>query len=319
MQQSVKIGTRGSPLALAQANEVKARLLEANRELSPRRVEVVVIKTTGDKILDKHLMNAGGKGLFTKEIEEALLKGQIDLAVHSTKDMPTSLPDGLILSTFLPREDVRDVFISDTAHNLNDLKEGATVGTASLRRRAQALAIRPDLNIITFRGTVETRMRKIKEGQADATFLALAGLNRLGMADMATHIMPIVSFLPAPAQGAVCIEIREGDSAIADLLAPLHCKVTATEVTAERAFLSALDGSCRTPIAANATVDEDGVLILRAAIYSLDGKTVYSDERYGSASQAFDVGTGCGEDIRERAGEEFFEQLNRDIAATITE
>lgn len=318
MQQSVKIGTRGSPLALAQANEVKARLLEANRDLSPRSVEVVVIKTTGDKILDKHLMNAGGKGLFTKEIEEALIDERIDLAVHSTKDMPTRLPDGLILSTFLPREDVRDVFISDTAHNLNDLKMGATVGTASLRRRAQALAIRPDLNIITFRGTVETRMRKIKEGQADATFLALAGLNRLGMADMATHIMPTVSFLPAPAQGAVCIEVREGDKAITDLLGPLHCSITETEVTAERAFLAALDGSCRTPIAAHATVD-DGTLILRGAIYSLDGTTVYSDERFGTAMQAFELGTGCGEDLRERAGEEFFEQLNRDIEATITE
>lgn len=319
MQQSVKIGTRGSPLALAQANEVKARLLEANRDLSPRSVEIIVIKTTGDKILDKHLMNAGGKGLFTKEIEEALLDGRIDLAVHSTKDMPTALPDGLILSTFLPREDVRDVFISDTAHNLNDLKVGATVGTASLRRRAQALAIRPDLNIITFRGTVETRMRKIKEGQADATFLALAGLNRLGMADMATHIMPTASFLPAPSQGAVCIEIREGDSAIATLLTPLHCEVTATEVTAERAFLAALDGSCRTPIAAYATVDENNVLILRGAIYSLDGRQCFSDERYGTAAQAFGLGTSCGKDIAERAGPAFFEQLNRDIEATIVE
>ena len=319
MQQSVKIGTRGSPLALAQANEVKARLLEANRELSPRSVEVVVIKTTGDKILDRHLMNAGGKGLFTKEIEEALIDGRIDLAVHSTKDMPTALPKGLMLSTFLPREDVRDVFISDTALYLNDLKIGATVGTASLRRRAQALAIRPDLNIITFRGTVETRMRKIKDGEADATFLALAGLNRLGLADMATHIMPTESFLPAPAQGAVCIEIREGDTAISELLAPLHCETTAIEVTAERAFLAALDGSCRTPIAAYATVDDDKVLILRGAVYSLDGTQCYSDERYGTAAQAFELGAGCGKDLRERAGEEFFEKLNRDIEATIVE
>ena len=319
MQQSVKIGTRGSPLALAQANEVKARLLEANRDLPPRNVEIVIIKTTGDKILDKHLMNAGGKGLFTKEIEEALLDGSIDLAVHSTKDMPTSLPNGLILSTFLPREDVRDVFISDTATNLNDLKVGATVGTASLRRRAQALAIRPDLNIITFRGTVETRMKKIKEGQADATFLALAGLNRLGMTDMATHIMPTTSFLPAPAQGAVCIEIRKGDDSINALLKPLHCEITASEVTAERAFLSALDGSCRTPIAAQATVDDEGVLILRGAIYSLDGRQVFSDERYGTASQAYDLGTNSGKDIAERAGPEFFEQLHKDIEATIAE
>ena len=319
MQQSVKIGTRGSPLALAQANEVKARLLEANRDLPPRAVEIIVIKTTGDKILDKHLMNAGGKGLFTKEIEDALLDGRIDLAVHSTKDMPTKLPDGLVLSTFLPREDVRDVFISDTAANLNDLKVGATVGTASLRRRAQALSVRPDLNIITFRGTVETRMRKIKEGEADATFLALAGLNRLAMADMATDVMPIESFLPAPAQGAVCIEIRDGDAAISELLKPLHCEVTATEVTAERAFLAALDGSCRTPIAANATVDDDGVLILRGAIYSLDGSQCFKDERYGTARQAFELGTASGKLIRERAGEDFFTQLNKDIEATINE
>lgn len=319
MQQSVKIGTRGSPLALAQAKEVKARLLEANRDLSPRNVEIVKIKTTGDKILDKHLMNAGGKGLFTKEIEEALIDGSIDCAVHSTKDMPTSLPDGLVLSTFLPREDVRDVFISDTAHNLNDLPMGATVGTASLRRRAQALSIRPDLNIITFRGTVETRMRKIKEGQADATFLALAGLNRLGMADMATDIMPTVTFLPAPSQGAVCIEIREGDEAMAQLLEPIHCKDTATAVTAERAFLAALDGSCRTPIAAHATVDDDGVLVLCGAIYSIDGKMCFRDECYASASQAHVVGTDMGNTLRERAGPAFFEQLNKDIAEAISE
>jgi hydroxymethylbilane synthase len=319
VQQSVKIGTRGSPLALAQANEVKARLLEANRDLPARSVEIVIIKTTGDKILDRHLMNAGGKGLFTKEIEEALLEGRVDLAVHSTKDMPTSLPDGLILSTFLPREDVRDVFISDKAKNLNDLKVGATVGTASLRRRAQALSIRPDLNIITFRGTVETRIRKIKEGEADATFLALAGLNRLGLADLATHIMPTASFLPAPSQGAVCIEIRENDTAIAELLKSLHCSITATEVMAERAFLAALDGSCRTPIAAHATLDNDGVLILRGAIYSLDGRQHFSDERYGTGAQAFDLGTSCGKDMAERAGPEFFDKLKRDIAATIIE
>lgn len=317
MQQSVKIGTRGSPLALVQAKEVQARLLEANRDLSPRNVEIVVIKTTGDKILDKHLMNAGGKGLFTKEIEEALLDGSIDCAVHSTKDMPTSLPDGLVLSTFLPREDARDVFISDKYHNLNDLPVGATVGTASLRRRAQALSVRPDLNIITFRGTVETRMRKIKEGQADATFLALAGLNRLGMSDMAAHIMPTVTFLPAPSQGAVCVEIREDDKTMENLLIPLHCENTAIVISSERAFLQALDGSCRTPIAAHATIDDAGVLILEGAIYSIDGKKCFRDERYGTVAQAESMGQNMGRDLRERAGPEFFEQLFKDIQETI--
>ena len=191
MQQSIKIGTRGSPLALAQANEVKALLLEAHADLSDDQIEIVVIKTTGDKILDRHLMTAGGKGLFTKEIEDALLDGSIDCAVHSSKDMPTSLPDGLTLSTFLPREDVRDVFISPRADSLLTLEKGATLGTASLRRRALALRLRPDLKVVTFRGNVQTRLRKLNDGEADATFLARAGLNRLGMENEATETLDV--------------------------------------------------------------------------------------------------------------------------------
>lgn len=179
MQHSIKIGTRGSPLALAQANDVKARLIAAHDDLNADNVHIVEIKTTGDRILDRHLMNAGGKGLFTKEIEDALLAREIDCAVHSSKDMPTSLPDGLILSTFLEREDPRDVFMSAKYASFADLPEGATLGTASLRRRAMALRVRPDLKVVTFRGNVQTRMRKLADGEADGTFLALAGLTAL--------------------------------------------------------------------------------------------------------------------------------------------
>ncbi|TNE64321.1 MAG: hydroxymethylbilane synthase [Alphaproteobacteria bacterium] len=318
MQQSIKIGTRGSPLALAQAEDVKARLVAAHTDLAPGNVEIVVIKTTGDRILDRHLMNAGGKGLFTKEIEDALIAGEIDCAVHSSKDMPTSLPDGLVLSTFLKREDARDVFISAAYGSLADLPEGATVGTASLRRRALALRARPDLKIVTFRGNVQTRLRKLKEGEADATFLARAGLNRLDMAAAATETLPLDTFPPAPAQGAVTVEIRDSDRAMKARLAPLHCAETALAVTAERAFLAALDGSCRTPIAAHATIADNRVM-MRAMLLSLDGTTVF--ERSGEAAAdldaAFLLGRDLGAQVRADAGEAFFETLNLDIQREI--
>lgn len=319
LQQSIKIGTRGSPLALAQANDVKARLLEAHGSLSDDQVEIVVIKTSGDRILDKHLMTAGGKGLFTKEIEEALLEGSIDCAVHSSKDMPTKLPDGLCLTVFLPREDPRDVFISEKFSHFLDLPNGAILGTASLRRRAQALHLRPDLKVVTFRGNVQTRLKKLGEGEADATFLALAGLNRMNMQSAATEKLSMEDFLPAPAQGAVTVEIREQDTRMRDMLKSLHCLKTEIAVTAERAFLAALDGSCRTPIAAHAAVEGNHIL-MKAQLLSLDGSKIFERnvETEVSLEAAYALGQKVGLDIKEEAGQDFFEKLNREVQEAIT-
>ncbi|MCK0070328.1 hydroxymethylbilane synthase [Kordiimonas laminariae] len=318
MQQSIKIGTRGSPLALAQANDVKARLLKAHDGLSEEQIEIVVIKTSGDRILDKHLMTAGGKGLFTKEIEEALLDGSIDCAVHSSKDMPTELPEGLCLTVFLPREDPRDVFISEKFSHFLDLPKGAILGTASLRRRAQALHLRPDLKVVTFRGNVQTRLRKLGEGEADATFLALAGLNRMDMQSAATEKLSLEEFLPAPAQGAVTVEIRENDDRMRDMLAPLHCSKTELEVIAERAYLAALDGSCRTPIAAHATVDGDHIL-MKAQLLSLDGSKIFerNAETDATLEAANALGNKVGLDIKAEAGQAFFEKLNKEVQEAI--
>src|SRR5262245_26273890 len=245
----IRIGTRGSPLALAQAREVQARLEAAH---GPGRLtfEVCVIKTTGDRIQDRPLAEAGGKGLFTKEIEEALIAREVDIAVHSMKDMPTLLPPGLTLAAFLPREDVRDALISTKARSLSDLPGGAVVATSSLRRQAQVRHLRPDVKVVSMRGNVETRLRKLSEGVADATLLALAGLNRLGLADRAAAPVPVAEMLPAVAQGAIGVETRADDTAMAEALAPLNHQPTALAVTAERAFLAKLEGSCRMPIAA---------------------------------------------------------------------
>ncbi len=318
MQQAIKIGTRGSPLALAQAEDVKARLVAAHKALTPESVEIVIIKTTGDIILDRPLMTAGGKGLFTKEIEEALIAGDIDCAVHSSKDMPTRQPEGLVLSTFLQREDARDVFISKKYRSFNDMPEGAVLGTSSLRRRAMALRLRPDIKVVDFRGNVQTRLKKLEDGVADATFLAQAGLNRLDMASVATESLAADAFLPAPAQGAVTVEIREADEQMAGLLAPLHCDVTALAVTAERAFLAALDGSCRTPIAAYATITENKVM-MQAMLLSLDGQIVF--ERAGESEKTIEAAVAMGHDlgyqIRTVAGPDFFEKLAQDVLAEI--
>lgn len=314
--QKLKIGTRGSPLALTQAEDVRARLITAHDTLSAETVEIAVIKTTGDRILDQHLMTAGGKGLFTKEIEEALLNGSIDCAVHSSKDMPTRLPAGLELTAFLKREDPRDAFISQKFANFMDLPPGAVLGTASLRRRAQALRLRSDLKVVTFRGNVQTRLRKIAEGEADATFLALAGLNRLGVADVAKEKLPLDAFLPAPAQGAVTVEIRSGDHNMSAYLAPLHDVDTAIAVAAERAFLARLDGSCRTPVAAYAARQGDQ-LMMQAMLLSLNGTQTF--EANGSADMtmeaAVDLGLSLGDKIRTDAGPAFFEALVRDVEA----
>lgn len=300
----VRIGTRGSALALAQAHETRDRLAAAHG-LGEDAFEIVVIKTTGDRILDRPLAEAGGKGLFTKEIEEALIDGRIDLAVHSAKDMPTVLPDGLALTAFLPREDVRDAFISRKAETLADLAEGAVVGTSSLRRGALAKRLRPDLSIVTYRGNVQTRLRKLDEGVVDATLLAYAGLRRLGLAEIVTSLIDIEQFPPAVGQGAITIESREDDDATRALIAAIHDDDTAVCLGAERAFLAELDGSCRTPIAGHAVVDGDGIRF-KGMILKPDGSEVHEIARTGARSEALTIGADCGGELKARGGPDFF-------------
>lgn len=292
-QAPFRIGTRGSPLALAQAHEVRDRLVDARPGLA---VEIVVIHTEGDRVQNRTLAEIGGKGLFTKELEEALADGRIDAAVHSMKDVPTWFPPGLGLGAVLPREDPRDVLISRDGLGLDALPPGAVVGTAGLRRQAQVLERRPDLTVIPFRGNVQTRLAKLAAGAADATLLALAGLNRLGMAHVATEILPPEVMLPAVAQGAIGVETRLGDDTTA-LLAPIVCRETTIRITAERSLLATLDGSCRTPIAALAILDGER-LSLRAKLLSLDGRKVLSTALDGPASDAEAIGREAGERIR---------------------
>jgi len=312
MQQSFKIGTRGSPLALVQARDVRRRLAEAHGwsiEGPDSPFEIVIIKTSGDRIQDRALIEAGGKGLFTKEIEEALLSGDIQCAVHSMKDMPTDIPDGLEMAAILTREDTRDAWISPVANRIEDLPQGAKVGTASLRRQAQVLAMRPDLEVVLFRGNVDTRLAKLAAGEVDGTILAAAGLNRLGRPEEATALLSIEQMLPAVAQGAVGVETREDDEQTKALLAPLNHEPTQIAILAERAFLKVLDGSCRTPIAALATLDETGALTLLGKVLSPDGKKIYETRRGGPANEALQIGTRAGQEIREEAGEAFFADL----------
>ena len=301
----VKIGTRGSPLALAQAHETRARLMAAHG-LPEEAFEIVVIQTSGDRIQDRPLSEAGGKGLFTKEIEQAMLDRRIDLAVHSSKDMPTRLPDGLEISAFLEREDVSDAFIGGASETLAGLPDGATVGSSSLRRQALIRRLRPDVAVVMFRGNVQTRLRKLSEGTVQGTLLALAGLKRLGMADVATEILSPDVFPPAPGQGAICIESRIGDAATRRLVDAISDHATATALACERAFLAALDGSCRTPIAGLARVDGDH-LHFRGTILSPDGKEVHEIGTEGPASDAAGLGRKAGEDVRAKAGARFFE------------
>ena len=305
----LRVGTRGSPLALAQAHEVRDRLLAAHPGLAPEAVEIVTITTSGDRIQSKALREFGGKGLFTKEIEEALYEDRIDLAVHSMKDMPTVLPDGLAITCLLPREDPRDVFLSPRADSLEALPSGSVVGTASLRRQAQLRHRRPDLQVVTFRGSVNTRLRKLAEGEADATFLALAGLRRLAMADRATAPVPVETMLPAVAQGAIGIEIRENDRAVADALTPLHDRDTEIRLAAERAFLAALDGSCRTPIAGLALIEGDEVWF-RGQILRPDGSESLEIERRGPPGEAAALGREAGESLKARAGDGFLDETS---------
>ena len=303
---TLRIGTRGSPLALAQSREVRSRIAAATG-LDAERIAVKVIRTTGDVIQDRPLSEAGGKGLFTKEIEEALLAGAIDLAVHSSKDMPTVLPEGLELSAFLPREDARDAFISRKAKTLGELPAGAVVGTASLRRQAMVKRLRPDLAIVALRGNVETRLRKVEAGEVDATLLAVAGLKRLGLLAAATDFLDIDTFLPAVGQGAIGIETRADDTATRALVDKINDADTATALAAERAFLAVLDGSCRTPIGGHAHVTA-GIVRFRGIIVRPDGGEAYEVLREGRREEAAALGADAGRELKDRAGADFFAQ-----------
>jgi hydroxymethylbilane synthase len=300
----IRIGTRGSPLALAQARQVATRLAAAHG-LAPEQCELVIIKTTGDKITDRPLIEAGGKGLFTKELEEALFAGDIDLAVHSMKDMPAVLPQGLAISAILEREDPRDAFVSLKYASLDAMPAGAVIGTSSPRRQAQVLRARPDLHVVGFRGNVETRLRKLEEGVADATFLACAGLNRLGLSQHITAAMPTDVMLPAVAQGAIGIEIRSDDEATARLIAPLNDAATALCVTAERAYLAQLEGSCRTPIAGLAELDGNALRV-RGEILTPNGVHAYVATHTGSAQEAMRLGEAVAAELLHQAGPDFF-------------
>ncbi len=299
-----KIGTRGSPLALWQAHEVR-RCLVAAYSLPEAAFEIVVIKVTGDQILDKALKEIGGKGLFTREIEEALLDGGIDIAVHSMKDMPTMQPAGLILDCYLPREDVRDGFVSPAVAGLMDLPQGATVGSSSLRRRAQLAHRRPDLKLVEFRGNVQTRMKKLEDGVAVATFLAMAGLNRLGMAQHAKPIA-VTEMLPAVAQGAIGVERRLADPRAEAMLAAIHHTPTGQQLAAERGFLARLDGSCETPIAGLAVL-EGSTLWLRGEILRPDGTRVIAGELRGPVADAAAIGAALADQVLAEAGPGFFD------------
>jgi len=301
----LKIGTRGSPLALAQAHETRRRLQTAF-DLPEEAFEISVIKTTGDRVQDRPLKEIGGKGLFTREIEDALLSGGIDIAVHSMKDMPVLQPEGLTLDTYLPREDVRDAFVSPGAGHLSDLPGGARVGTSSLRRRAQVLVAYPHLEVVEFRGNVQTRLRKLDEGVAACTFLAMAGLRRLDRADVATAAIAPEVMLPAIAQGAIGIERREGDTRVAALLEPIHDALTGQRLAAERAFLAALDGSCETPIAGLAEID-GGTLRLRGEILRPDGSESHADDATAPVEDGAALGAEMAAGLLGRSGPGFFD------------
>jgi hydroxymethylbilane synthase len=299
-----RIGSRGSPLALAQAHEVRTRL-EETRWFRPEAIEIHVIRTTGDAIQDRPLAALGGKGLFTKEIEQALLDRRIDIAVHSTKDMPTVLPVGLLLAGCLPREDVRDVFVSHKARTLLDLPKGAVVGTASLRRQAMVKRLRPDLVVVPMRGNVETRLRKVANDEIDATVMALAGLKRLGLAEAATSVLDVDEFPPAVGQGAIGLEIRADDELTRMRVAAVSDANTLTAINAERTFLSVLDGSCRTPIAGHARIVND-TLQFRGLILKPDGSQAFETTRVGPVLDALALAHDAGQELRGRAGPNFF-------------
>ena len=295
---SLRIGTRGSPLALAQARETRRRLAAAHG-CDEDRFPLVIIKTSGDMIQDRALAEAGGKGLFTKEIDAAMLANEIDIAVHSSKDLPTLMPEGIVVAGYLPREDVRDALISAKTVTIGGLPQGGTLGTASLRRQAQVKRLRPDLQVGLLRGNVETRLGKAERGEIDATLLAYAGLKRLGLAHRATALLDIEDFLPAVGQGAIGFTARSGDAASIWALAPILDDDTAVALACERAFLAVLDGSCRTPIAGHARLI-DGELKFRGMVLRADGSETLEASASGSPGDAAALGAGAGEDLRRR-------------------
>jgi hydroxymethylbilane synthase len=303
MSSKIRIGTRGSKLALAQAYQLRDRLIAAHG-LAPDDFHFEIIKTSGDLITDKPLSEFGGKGLFTKEIEEALTASEIDLAVHSMKDMPTKLPQGLEIACLLPREDVRDAFISFKAKRLADLPKGAVLGTSSLRRQSQVKRLRPDIKVVPYRGNVDTRLRKLEDGVVDATLLAYAGLRRLDLADRVTSLIETTEMLPAIAQGAIGIETRIGDGRMGELLAPLHDGATAICVEAERAFLAELDGSCKTPIGGLAQL-EGGKMVFRGQILLPDGSASFETERRGKSADGVAMAVDAARELLRAAGPDF--------------
>ncbi len=301
----LKIGTRGSPLALAQAYETRQRLCQAF-DLDESAFEIIVIKTTGDKVLDRPLKEIGGKGLFTREIEEDMLSGKIDIAVHSMKDMPVLQPVGLLLDTYLPREDVRDAFVSHSFEGISELPAGTLVGTSSLRRKAQLQNKRPDLTVVEFRGNVQTRLKKLEDGVASCTFLAMAGLNRLDMTHVAKSAVAVEDMLPAVAQGAIGIERRENDLNTAGLLEAIHDIPTGQRLSAERAFLKELDGSCETPIAGLAEL-QGGQIHLRGDVLRPDGSEAINDHATAPIEDAAILGQELAKKLLSEAGEGFFD------------
>ena len=309
MMAIVRIGARASPLARAQAEEVRTLLAEAHPELAePGAIAVEAIKTTGDRVGERPLADIGGKGLFTKEIEEALLAGVIDIAVHSMKDVPTWLPEGLVIACLPAREDPRDVLVANGAAAIAELPVGTVVGTASLRRKAQLLMARRDLEVVPLRGNVQTRLRKLAAGKVGATLLALAGLKRLGLDGKVDAIaLDPSEMLPAVGQGAIGIECRTEDTRMHALLAPLNHVPTAVAVDAERALLSELDGSCRTPIAALAEFDGAEILSLRALLAKPDGSAAHTVSRRGSVADAAALGADAGRELRALAGPGFLD------------
>ena len=304
----LKIGTRGSPLALAQAHETRARLSQAF-DLEESCFEIIVIKTTGDRVLDRPLKEIGGKGLFTREIEDDLLSGRIDIAVHSMKDMPTEQPTGLILDTYLPREDVRDAFVSLTKNSMDALEAGQKLGSSSLRRKAQLMLARPDLEVVEFRGNVQTRLKKLEDGVADATFLAAAGLNRLGLSHIAKSFLDPDVMLPAVAQGAIGIERRSEDTRVAEILSAIHDTPTGQRLAAERAFLRGLDGSCETPIAGLAELN-GSTLRLRGEVLRPDGSEAINDDQSCPIEDAEKLGSEMANKILNATPSNFFDWKN---------
>jgi hydroxymethylbilane synthase len=308
----ITIGTRGSKLAIWQSEWVKGELERLNPGLE---VELKRIKTTGDKILDVPLAKVGGKGLFVKEIEEAMLRGEVDIAVHSMKDVPTEFPEGLHLAVICKREDPRDAFISRKSEsggfkyqNFDSLPEGAVVGTSSLRRSSQLLSLRPDLRIAQLRGNVDTRLRKLDEGEFDAIILAAAGIKRLGRQERITRLLPVDVSLPAIGQGAVGIECRIDDVKVLELIEPLRDRVTDICVRAERAFLRRLEGGCQVPIAAHARL-EKGIIAMEGLVGDLEGKRIIRGHIEGPETRFRDLGTSLAEDILSRGGKEILDEV----------